>query len=450
MPRLARSALLDAAREETQKARILADGRLIHMVKGLAGSALTASEVAASQLRHSSTLTPSAESNVRSLVTDASNALKEAIDYCVSRQVFSEVETGTYATQMAETDVGELLEAALRHAEGVVEIAGEQRLLLRIDTTMMRMIVHEALGNSRKYRERESLIVISAAFADGRLRVVVENQNARSQRRLTDAECEACFTRGVRGHNASGTSTGVGLDTARKAANAAGGHVFLSTREALEPELTSFTALSIEFPAERVLDAERLPLPASMTPSAGAPLSVGSSSPLPESCRTSSTTGGYSSNGAESSADEDHHHFVPRDSLLPLAILIADDSRMNRMILKRVLALALHCDTIAEVASGDEMLEMTRFARFDVLFIDEEMGDGLNGSEAIAQLRAGSPEQLPSTAVIVSVTGGADDAAEVRRLLEVGADLVWGKPQPSVPEITEQILGALQAKRSRN
>ena len=426
---------------ELTRAR-MADGRLLHMIKGLAGSALVASQFAAEQL-DAPKLTASARLSSRRLVTNVQDALQEAIGYLIARQVFSDVESGVYQTQRTDRDVGELLRSALHGIDGAVELhagdgggssddhaavyideEGQKRLRLAFDARMLRLVVYEALANCRKYREPDTPIMCGASFRSnggGRLRVTIENRNRYGVDRLTDDECASVLHRGVKGPNATSESTGLGLDTACKAAHAAGGRVALSTREG--DDGFDYTCLAVELPA-------------------AAPASPPITPP--------------SSPATDATSEEETPRPVPFPPLpSALSLLVADDAPINRLILSYSLTVFCPECVIVEAKDGDEVLQLVEEEAtdakplgFDIIFIDDDMGDDhLSGSQAVVRLaeRRARAGDAAKHVLFVLVTAGADSAAERDRLAALGADLVWNKPLPSEAEMVASLQRKLAA-----
>lgn len=427
----------------------IADSRLLHLIKGITESARHASDVAASNLGAAEAMTPSAKSTTRLLVSNASAALQQALDNLVRRQLFVDLESGRYVSIPLEREVGQCLRSILLHNDGVVELGqgseqhrGSVELWLAFDETILDLVVREALGNCRKYRYPGSLIHIAASYhaAESKLCVSVENENQRGAHRLTPEECIQVMSSGVRGANATADSSGLGLDTARKAATAAGGTVWLATREeaaaaGVSPSARIYTALHLELPAT-------LPDPKSSRSdsdeSNGSSLQgSGATAPEAEETFTSSEQSAYVS--PDESSD-----------LSGLRVLIADDVPMNRLILRHSLTNRFPACYFCEASTGEELLELVaqeadpeRPVGFDIFFIDEDMGDGISGSAAVSRLSemrmaAGAAARA---VLFIVVTAGADDPGEAQRMFAAGADLVWGKELPSAPQMLQEVRG---------
>lgn len=108
---------------------------------------------------------------------------------------------------------------------------------------------------------------------------------------------------------------------------------------------------------------------------------------------------------------------APRGSRL----LVADDNKVNRLLLCRSLELMGH--EVASADNGRTALDMLRGERFDMLLLDLEMPE-LDGFGLLA-LRAADPalRELP-----VIVTSSLEGATQVARCIELGADDFLHKP----------------------
>lgn len=104
------------------------------------------------------------------------------------------------------------------------------------------------------------------------------------------------------------------------------------------------------------------------------------------------------------------------------AVLVADDNRTNRNILKAILGAAGH--HVVEVCDGDEMLEILEKESFDIVLLDVNM-PRLNGIDACRMWRQieGNRAHLP----IIGVTADATTETEAR-CLGAGMDLRLTKP----------------------
>ena len=102
-------------------------------------------------------------------------------------------------------------------------------------------------------------------------------------------------------------------------------------------------------------------------------------------------------------------------------LLVADDNKVNRLLLCRSLELMGH--EVASVENGRAALEALRADDFDMLLLDLEMPE-LDGFGLLEQ-RAGDPSlhEIP-----VIVTSSLEGAAQAARCIELGADDYLHKP----------------------
>ena len=120
-------------------------------------------------------------------------------------------------------------------------------------------------------------------------------------------------------------------------------------------------------------------------------------------------------------------------------LLVADDNKVNRLLLKRSLELQGHQVECAE--NGRVALEMLRAQPFDLLLLDMEMPE-MTGFEVLEQL-VGDPRlgDLP-----VLVTSSLEGVAHVARCIELGADDYLPKPVNPVL-LKARINSSLEKKR---
>jgi len=117
-----------------------------------------------------------------------------------------------------------------------------------------------------------------------------------------------------------------------------------------------------------------------------------------------------------------------------VSILIIDDIKMNRTMLKRRIqkGIAPNC-IISEAATGEQALLMCETDSYDVIIVDqymEEAGGVMRGTDAIAAMRRSEIDSF-----IIGCSGNDLEA----QFLSAGADLVWQKPMPSNSAIIRQL-----------
>ncbi len=123
-------------------------------------------------------------------------------------------------------------------------------------------------------------------------------------------------------------------------------------------------------------------------------------------------------------------------------LLVADDNKVNRLLMGRNLELQGHKVAMAE--NGRAALDALRRESFDLLLLDIEMPD-LDGFQVMEQLAA-DPElrDLP-----VIVTSSLEGVAHVVRAIELGADDYLRKPVNPVL-LKARITSSLEKKRLRD
>ena len=123
-------------------------------------------------------------------------------------------------------------------------------------------------------------------------------------------------------------------------------------------------------------------------------------------------------------------------------ILIADDNRVNRLLLARGLEHDGHIVVFAE--HGAEALELLRTQPFDLLLLDVLMPE-LDGYEVLAKLK--DDPHLRDIPVVV--TSALDEIDSVVRCLEMGAEDYLTKPVNPVL-LNARINASLEKKRLRD
>jgi class 3 adenylate cyclase len=123
-------------------------------------------------------------------------------------------------------------------------------------------------------------------------------------------------------------------------------------------------------------------------------------------------------------------------------LLVADDNKVNRLLLARSLELQGH--RVASAENGRVALEMLRNEAFDLLLLDMEMPE-LDGFQVLEQMVGDVRlRELP-----VIVTSSLEGVAHVVRCLELGADDYLHKPVNPVI-LKARIDSSLEKKRLRD
>jgi class 3 adenylate cyclase len=123
-------------------------------------------------------------------------------------------------------------------------------------------------------------------------------------------------------------------------------------------------------------------------------------------------------------------------------LLVADDNKVNRLLLGRSLELLGH--RVASAENGRVALEMLRRESFDLLLLDMEMPE-MDGFQVLEQMVADA--QLRGLPVIV--TSSLEGVAHVARCIELGADDYLPKPVNPVL-LKARINSSLEKKRLRD
>ena len=123
-------------------------------------------------------------------------------------------------------------------------------------------------------------------------------------------------------------------------------------------------------------------------------------------------------------------------------VLVVDDERLNRMLLRR--ALEAEGWTVAEAPDGRTALDVLRSEVTDVVLLDIVMPE-LDGYATLAAIKANpSLDHLP-----VIIVSGVDELDSVVRCIEMGATDYLTKPfEPAI--LRARLASSLAAKRLRD
>ncbi|RMG45699.1 MAG: response regulator [Acidobacteria bacterium] len=113
----------------------------------------------------------------------------------------------------------------------------------------------------------------------------------------------------------------------------------------------------------------------------------------------------------------------PEPARVPRRVLVAEDNRVNQMLVTRALSRRGHRVELA--ANGQEAVELFARNRYDIVLMDLQMPemDGFAAAAAIRSLERGSGRHTP----IVALTAHAM-AGDEKRCLEAGMDAYLAKP----------------------
>lgn len=125
----------------------------------------------------------------------------------------------------------------------------------------------------------------------------------------------------------------------------------------------------------------------------------------------------------------------------PISILVIDDIRMNRMMVKkRILKGIAPNAKIREAATGEDALLICGKERFDVMIVDQYMesaGGVMVGTDVVFAMR-----RMRIESVLIGCSG--NDIGT--QFFDAGADMVWQKPMPSNDQIIRDLRSTLSAR----
>ena len=247
-----RNRLMEAQRLE--RAQRNADSRLNHVIKGRCGTAR--STIAAFLQLHRREVGHELPRALSVMLEQTIDSLGEAIQWCHRRQMFVQLEEGTYTSRRTLCNLEGLLHASLAidgDLGGEIDCS-EAALSLWLDESVLRLGLDEALSNARKYREPQTPVLITARLDQraGRaeektstvgardgvrdddvasrptfLDLAIINMNSVGVHVLGDEELVRVMQPGYKARRVSAMSDGVGLDSTAKACSAAGGFAWL-------------------------------------------------------------------------------------------------------------------------------------------------------------------------------------------------------------------------------
>jgi len=100
---------------------------------------------------------------------------------------------------------------------------------------------------------------------------------------------------------------------------------------------------------------------------------------------------------------------------VPVRLLLCDDHAVVRAGLRALLSSADGIEVVGEAGSGEEALALAAQLRPDVVLMDLQLGDGIDGVTATRKLTAGTP--APRVLVLTMF----DTDADITRAVEAGA-----------------------------
>lgn len=269
--------------------------------------------------------------------------------------------------------VASLLAARARENDDVVvvRVCHSAAGWFRGDPTRVRQVLFNLVGNAIKFT-RGGSVVIEAEAVEGRIRFTVRDTGigipAEQQGRIFDrfAQADASTTRRYGG-------TGLGLTICRQLVELMGGEIGVESAPGQGSRFWFALPLPPSTEADIAAAAARPPVPSTVAPG-------------------------------------------------PLHVLVAEDNRINQMLVTKLLEQAGH--TVAVAGDGIEAVEAVRRGRFDVVLMDVQMPE-MDGPAATAAIRAlpGAAGRIPVIALTANALVG-----DRERYLAAGMDDYLAKP----------------------
>ncbi|HLL36596.1 MAG TPA: response regulator transcription factor, partial [Streptomyces sp.] len=126
---------------------------------------------------------------------------------------------------------------------------------------------------------------------------------------------------------------------------------------------------------------------------------------------------------------------------MTVRILLCDDHAVVRAGLRALLSSAPDIEVAGEAATGEEAIALTRRLRPDVVLMDLQLGEGMDGVETTRRiLAAEEPDGGTGTTPHILVLTTYDTDADITRAIEAGATGYLLKA-----ERPEELFAAIQA-----
>lgn len=109
------------------------------------------------------------------------------------------------------------------------------------------------------------------------------------------------------------------------------------------------------------------------------------------------------------------------DSSRPVRLLLCDDHAVVRAGLRALLASTDGIEVVGEAGSGEEALAVAARVRPDVVLMDLQLGDGMDGVTATRRLSSGGGGDVDVPRPRVLVLTMFDTDADITRAIEAGA-----------------------------
>lgn len=226
-----------------------ADSRLNHIIKGQCGGAAALLAALIETRREQGEPASTSDAQFLESLVEIHRMLEQASEWCHKREMFLQLEDGSYTTTMTEVSLRDELEGMMGPR---AQVTADD--VVSLDRTVMRLLVQEVADNATKYSPPGSTIRVNASLQAEETRhsvhLAISNLNCHGVPHLSVAECELIFKRGYRRRFSSSScsdlrSDGLGLSSVKLAAEAVGGRVAMEADQ-------QRTTVHIILPAARV------------------------------------------------------------------------------------------------------------------------------------------------------------------------------------------------------
>jgi CheY-like chemotaxis protein len=117
---------------------------------------------------------------------------------------------------------------------------------------------------------------------------------------------------------------------------------------------------------------------------------------------------------------------------MPFSLLIADDSKMSRNKIKKIVSSFIPDIDVSEAGDGNKTLDICRSKNIDLMLLDLNMPE-IDGYQVLRTLKA---EKISVPTIVVTANYQRGSIAEVE---EIGGTLAFLR-KPPTPEMIEQAL----------
>lgn len=125
----------------------------------------------------------------------------------------------------------------------------------------------------------------------------------------------------------------------------------------------------------------------------------------------------------ETHAQSKDYSILPQQNMATSQVLVVEDNNIAQTVAKALLS-QLAC-TVDVASNGVEALKLCKKKKYDLIFMDIGLGDGMDGYEVTYHIRNSSREIKNSPIIALTAHGGDENR---QRCIEAGMDAVLTKP----------------------